>query len=240
MTLAEDLGYNDTYFPITDDPDATPFDPSSEYILSHSPPVIDVDVMSSLESRVDDNGLGLDRGNEEDTSNIIETGTRLSPETPSGFSHIPSTALTPSDLSPGPEIPRIPEHIQNHGQPIYPSGETDHSPPSFSPSSHSQSSTIIQSQQQQKQQPMKRPRAKSHSNLNKVAEAVFFSYGVSVFFGFAESEERTIMEDCEGAGVWLRGQEEDDWEVEEFHYVVSPPLLFCLLLKERELILCVV
>jgi uncharacterized Rmd1/YagE family protein len=69
---------------------------------------------------------------------------------------------------------------------------------------------------------MPRMRRKSTVNLTgKVAEAVFFNYGVSVFFGFDESEERDIMEDCEGAGVWMRPQQEDDWDIEEFHYVVS-------------------
>ncbi|TXT08716.1 hypothetical protein VHUM_02844 [Vanrija humicola] len=63
-----------------------------------------------------------------------------------------------------------------------------------------------------------RRRRKSYSSQN-VAEAVFFSYGVSVFFGFTAGEERTIMSDCEAAGAWQHGQAEDDWEVEEFHYV---------------------
>lgn len=65
-------------------------------------------------------------------------------------------------------------------------------------------------------------RRKSHSTHNQVAEAVFFSYGVSVFFGFQPDEERMVMEDIDAAGCWVRGADEEDWEVEEFHYVVCP------------------
>lgn len=240
MTLAEDLGYNDTYFPTTDDPDAAPFDPSSEYILSHSPPV--EDVMSAMESQsgesavelLDEEGgrggaLGLRSGQEKDSEATIDiTSPSSSPESihQSQLPHIPSKALSPSDLNPGPDLPRVPLYVQNHGQPIYPSGETSHQP--IHPTSSSSTSTSpTRVGSGSVGMPNKRPRAKSHSNQNKVAEAVFFSYGVSVFFGFAEEEERTIMEDCEGAGVWLRGQDEDDWEVEEFHYVVS--VLFLVL-----------
>jgi uncharacterized Rmd1/YagE family protein len=63
-------------------------------------------------------------------------------------------------------------------------------------------------------------RRKSHSTTNQIAEAVFFSYGVSIFFGFQEDEERAVMEDIDAAGGWIRGLGEDDWEVEEFHYAV--------------------
>ncbi|KAK4684568.1 required for meiotic nuclear division protein 1, partial [Tremellales sp. Uapishka_1] len=195
MTQAEDLGYDDSYFPASDDPDGVPFDPSSEYILSHSPPNPEnmMGVMASISHDSDSEGgaLGLQSEMEEEA---IETGTHSSPDDPTHLEHVPSTALSPSDLPPVAAPPAIPEYIQQHGQPRYPSGHTHHP----------------------------RPRAKSHSHQTKVAEAVFFSYGVSVFFGFGEQEEKLIMEDCENAGVWLRGQEEDDWEVEEFHYVYDP------------------
>lgn len=63
-----------------------------------------------------------------------------------------------------------------------------------------------------------RKRRKS-STAAKVAEVVFFDYGVTVFFGLTEREERDILEDCDSAGVWVKGVKEDDWEVEECHYV---------------------
>lgn len=49
---------------------------------------------------------------------------------------------------------------------------------------------------------------------------MFFDYGVAVFYGFEEGEERKILEDLEKAGVFVRRVGEEDWEVEECHYVV--------------------
>lgn len=59
----------------------------------------------------------------------------------------------------------------------------------------------------------------------RFAEAIFFSYGVVVFFGLEEGQERAILEDVQNAGVMRRPLEEDRWEVEECHYAVShcPP-----------------
>lgn len=53
-----------------------------------------------------------------------------------------------------------------------------------------------------------------------VAEAVIFSYGVAVFFGFEEAQEKDILEDLEESGALTRRIPEDEWEVEEFHYEV--------------------
>lgn len=99
----------------------------------------------------------------------------MSPNHPGYLEHIPSSALSPSEL-----------HRPSRRR--YPS-------------------------------PTKRRRDRDRSQ-NQVAEAVFFSYGVSVFFGFQADEEREIMADCEAAGVWQQGLSEDDWEIEEFHYIV--------------------
>lgn len=54
-----------------------------------------------------------------------------------------------------------------------------------------------------------------------VAEVVFFAYGVVVFFGLEEGQERSILEDVEGAGVMRRKMGEEQWELEECHYAVS-------------------
>jgi uncharacterized Rmd1/YagE family protein len=59
---------------------------------------------------------------------------------------------------------------------------------------------------------------------DQVAEAVFFSYGVVVFFGLGEAQEKSIIEDIEKAGVPADPISERDWEVEECHFVVSPSL----------------
>jgi len=60
----------------------------------------------------------------------------------------------------------------------------------------------------------------SKSPEEEVAEVVFFGYGVVVFFGLEEAQERGILEDIENAGILRRKIEEDDWEVEECHFAV--------------------
>lgn len=53
----------------------------------------------------------------------------------------------------------------------------------------------------------------------QVGEVIIFDYGVTVFFGFSEKEEREILEDFQDAGSWIKGFPEDNWEVEECHFV---------------------
>lgn len=52
------------------------------------------------------------------------------------------------------------------------------------------------------------------------AEAVFFEYGVVVFFGLTENQEKSILEDVENAGILRRKINEEHWEVEECHFAV--------------------
>lgn len=66
----------------------------------------------------------------------------------------------------------------------------------------------------------RRPRAKSLSD-EKVAEVIFFAYGVVVFFGLQEAQERSIIDDIDAAGVLTRKIDEDSWEIEECHFAVS-------------------
>lgn len=61
----------------------------------------------------------------------------------------------------------------------------------------------------------------------EVAEAVFFEYGVVVFFGMEEHHEKDIIEDIDSAGIMKRKLEEDDWEIEECHYTVRLCFSFC-------------
>ncbi|KAF9653491.1 DUF155-domain-containing protein, partial [Thelephora ganbajun] len=63
-------------------------------------------------------------------------------------------------------------------------------------------------------------------DYSSVAEAVFFSYGVTVFFGFTENQEIGILEDVKRAGVMKRKMTEDDWEVEECHFVYDPLIAY--------------
>lgn len=61
------------------------------------------------------------------------------------------------------------------------------------------------------------------------AEIVFFAYGVVVFFGFDEMQERDILEDVHGAGTLKGARAEGEWEVEECHYAVRRFLPFLML-----------
>lgn len=58
-------------------------------------------------------------------------------------------------------------------------------------------------------------------NGEDYAEVIFFAYGVVVFFGLTEQQERGVLEDVERAGVMRKKLGEDDWEVEECHFAVS-------------------
>ncbi|KAI0346468.1 DUF155-domain-containing protein [Trametopsis cervina] len=54
------------------------------------------------------------------------------------------------------------------------------------------------------------------------AEAVFFEYGVVVFFGLDESQEHSILADVESAAIMQKPLPEERWEVEECHYEYKP------------------
>ena len=56
---------------------------------------------------------------------------------------------------------------------------------------------------------------------DEVAEVVFFGYGVVVFFGLSERQEKSIIEDIDKAGILTDPIAERDWEIEECHFVVS-------------------
>ncbi|KAJ7460621.1 hypothetical protein FB451DRAFT_497071 [Mycena latifolia] len=51
-----------------------------------------------------------------------------------------------------------------------------------------------------------------------VAEVVFFEYGVVVFFGLDEPQEKSVLEDIENAGIMKQKILEDRWEIEECHF----------------------
>ncbi len=78
-------------------------------------------------------------------------------------------------------------------------------------------------QQSQSAQPSDtRPQRRDDAGKDEeFAEAVFFSYGVVVFFGLEEGQEKGILEDVEAAGIATRKMDEENWEVEECHYTVS-------------------
>jgi len=59
-----------------------------------------------------------------------------------------------------------------------------------------------------------------------IGEVVIFDYGVAVFLGFDESSERLILDDLFSAGLSLRPYPEDDWEIEQCHYVYDPSVSY--------------
>ncbi|KIJ28176.1 hypothetical protein M422DRAFT_76855 [Sphaerobolus stellatus SS14] len=71
-----------------------------------------------------------------------------------------------------------------------------------------------------------RPPRRRDKMEEQIGEAVFFSYGVAVFFGFNEGEERDILDDIESAEAWVRKWPEDDWEIEECHFTIDPTVEF--------------
>lgn len=272
--MAEDMGYDDTYFPSTNLDETDPHlhssshpDPS-EYILSHSPPssLLPTDLISTsldiaagheaereqeieaVQERLElgdgfqNSALGLlqaeddvgvrsatEHTNHQGERIIQSLGTHVDPNHPGHLEHIPALATSPSDLPDGPtptkhyqRSPRTSSHEMSPESERRSETSSEGAQSPMLPIDISTPSTISSTMNHNSIRRMPRMRRKSTVNLTgKVAEAVFFNYGVSVFFGFDESEERDIMEDCEGAGVWMRPQQEDDWDIEEFHYVVS-------------------
>lgn len=214
MTQAEEAGYDDEYFPVVPEeaapPVTAPHDPS-EYILSHSPPepmpIQEVDM--SMETIIEQPSKETDDPTSPTSATSSEgqqAGTSLSP--PSDMSSFRRSEQQQGEQErPGALIPGT------HMSPNHP-GYLEHIPSSaLSPSE------LHRPSRRRYPSPTKRRRDRDRSQ-NQVAEAVFFSYGVSVFFGFQADEEREIMADCEAAGVWQQGLSEDDWEIEEFHYIV--------------------
>jgi len=61
-----------------------------------------------------------------------------------------------------------------------------------------------------------------------VGEVIFFEYGVVVFFGLSEADERGILDDVDNAGILRRKIPEEDWEVEECHFTVRFPRVMLL------------
>ncbi|KAI0356067.1 DUF155-domain-containing protein [Trametes cingulata] len=74
--------------------------------------------------------------------------------------------------------------------------------------------------------PRRISRRKATSEVENFAEAIFFEYGVVVFYGFREDQELGIIEDVEEAGILHRKIPHDDWEVEACHYAHDPNIAF--------------
>ncbi|KAH9039201.1 DUF155-domain-containing protein [Lactarius hengduanensis] len=74
--------------------------------------------------------------------------------------------------------------------------------------------------------PVSEPRTPVLAPGDDAAEIVFFAYGVVVFFGFEEMQERYILEDVHGAGALKGARAEGEWEVEECHFAYDPTITY--------------
>ncbi|KAF8966593.1 hypothetical protein BDZ97DRAFT_1903689 [Flammula alnicola] len=74
--------------------------------------------------------------------------------------------------------------------------------------------------------PLETPEEPPTRSDDNVAEAVFFEYGVVVFFGLEEQQEKDILEDIEKAGIMKRKIDESDWEIEECHFTHDPHIAY--------------
>jgi len=199
MTAAEEVGYHDGFFPqqAPEDGGTQDHTHSNEYLLSTSPNAqTEDDQERSPENATFDGHNPLPTVHEDDKET---DGSRSSPE--------------PLDT------PVIDESVVK-GLPI--NSGADMSPQEHLNASREAALRASEDQDRQVQryrsQYQRQKRRKSSSSM-KVGEVVFFDYGVTVFFGLTEREERDVLEDCESANVWSRSLKEEDWEVEECHYV---------------------
>lgn len=60
-----------------------------------------------------------------------------------------------------------------------------------------------------------RAESQSHGQVKvkeeeRIAEVVFFAYGIAVFLGVDEGQERAIVEDISNAGILKRSMKEND------------------------------
>ena len=100
-----------------------------------------------------------------------------------------------------------------------PSGELDE----FMPPSSPITGVLSEPQTPSIPAPTRRP---SNPDPDTFAEAVFFAYGVIVFFGLDEAQERSILEDIETAEIMQKPLPEERWEIEECHYEASTSVVF--------------
>ena len=97
------------------------------------------------------------------------------------------------------------------------SGSVDHHRPH---ESHHESDAEAEAEERHDDR-IPEPAPVEHVPEELFAEVVFFAYGVAVFYGFSQAQELSILEDLAGAGIFKRQLKEEDWEIEECHFMVS-------------------
>ncbi|KDR80337.1 hypothetical protein GALMADRAFT_242713 [Galerina marginata CBS 339.88] len=139
------------------------------------------------------------------------TPIRLNPpaETDEELEPDPGFATEPESQTPHSEF--APNELHTHGE-LDPGAETD--PGTYTPWKAPEETSNRD-----------REAALKHRD-EEIAEAVFFEYGVVVFFGLDERQEKDIIEDIENAGIMKRQIDEDDWEIEECHFTHDPYIAY--------------
>lgn len=220
MTEAEEVGYHDGFFPqqAPEDGSAPDHTHSNEYLLSTSPNAQTGDDTARSPENATFDGLNpLPTVHEEKEPRTGESSP-VEPDTPNinldensnPIEGLPILNQDSNDSDPSPQ-----EHLRISREAALRAKNED------------EDRKIRKYRDQYRRQ----RRRKSSSSI-KVGEVVFFEYGVTVFFGLTEREERDILEDCESAGVWSRPLKEDDWEVEECHHVSRIKLYGSRVLRE--------
>ncbi|KAG7571445.1 hypothetical protein FFLO_00628 [Filobasidium floriforme] len=210
MTEAEEVGYHDGFFPqqAPEDGSAPDHTHSNEYLLSTSPNAQTGDDTARSPENATFDGLNpLPTVHEEKEPRTGESSP-VEPDTPNinldeNNNPIEGLPILNQDLNDSDPSPQ--EHLRISREAALRAKNED------------EDRKIRKYRDQYRRQ----RRRKSSSSI-KVGEVVFFEYGVTVFFGLTEREERDILEDCESAGVWSRPLKEDDWEVEECHHIYDP------------------
>lgn len=148
----------------------------------------------------------------------------------SAAAHSPSGESFVADLTEAEENGYDGNYFTSHGASSYDTNEgyipsspetVRQVPPALGESQPALSPDVPSEPQRYEQPPKRRKRSPSVYNR---AEVVIFSYGVVVFFGLEQEHERAILEDLDNAGTLSRKLKESEWEIEECHFEVWPPL----------------
>lgn len=200
MSEAEENGYQGTYF--TSSSPGPAFSLRDGYIKSSSPEEsrkVRIPGEDDTEVEVEVEGLEADNEHEPLLPEVAaEVEPALQPSTSDASVIQPSETL---DSLHNPEIVAEREHQQSQEGNIAVRDYVEAS--------------------RQEEHEIEREGERDRADSVNMAEVVFFAYGVVVFFGLEEGQERSILEDVEGAGVMRRKMAEEQWEVEECHYAVS-------------------
>ncbi|EJD40214.1 DUF155-domain-containing protein [Auricularia subglabra TFB-10046 SS5] len=104
----------------------------------------------------------------------------------------------------------------------YFAGQTDYTtdPEGFIPSSSPPVPTTLRQRKKQQSTPVE---ATNDFLLEEMtSDVIFFQYGVVVFYGLDEEQERSILEDTINAGIWIGARDDERWEIEQCHYIHDP------------------